>query len=136
MQGQVRFQQVQQGFQRLASQHASEKFEKKSRVLGIPPKLIFFEELGPRMRSHTRLSDENRSDFVLIGGCCTWTGQGYHIAGSPLKRSPPTNQARSLAADWSGALLLTTFFFRPTPSRLPPGRSTCFIACCKLGLID
>ena len=27
-------------------------------------------------------------------------------------------------------------FFRPTPSWLPPGRSTCFIACCKLGLID
>ena len=23
------------------------------------------------------------------------------------------------------------FFFRPTPSWLPPGRSTCFIACCK-----
>ena len=28
------------------------------------------------------------------------------------------------------------FFFRPTPSWLSPGRSTCFIACCKLGLID
>ena len=28
------------------------------------------------------------------------------------------------------------FFFRPTPSRLSPGRSTCFIACCKTGLID
>ena len=27
-------------------------------------------------------------------------------------------------------------FFRPTPSWLSPGRSTCFIACCKLGLID
>ena len=27
-------------------------------------------------------------------------------------------------------------FFRPTPSWRSPGRSTCFIACCKLGLID
>ena len=27
-------------------------------------------------------------------------------------------------------------FFRPTPSWLSPGRSTCFIACCKMGLID
>ena len=27
-------------------------------------------------------------------------------------------------------------FFRPTPSWLSPSRSTCFIACCKLGLID
>ena len=30
----------------------------------------------------------------------------------------------------------TCVFFRPTPSWLSPGRSTCFIACCKLGLID
>ena len=29
-----------------------------------------------------------------------------------------------------------SIFFRPTPSWLPPGRSTCFIVCCKLGLID
>ena len=28
------------------------------------------------------------------------------------------------------------FFFRPTPSWLPPGRSTCSIACCKIGLIS
>jgi hypothetical protein len=28
------------------------------------------------------------------------------------------------------------FFFRRTPSWLSPGRSTCFIACCKIGLID
>ena len=27
-------------------------------------------------------------------------------------------------------------FFRPTPSWLSPGRSTCFVACCKMGLID
>ena len=31
---------------------------------------------------------------------------------------------------------LEDFFFRPTPSWLSPGRSTCFIACCKMGLID
>ena len=29
-----------------------------------------------------------------------------------------------------------TFFFRPTPSWLPPGRPTRSIACCKLGLIS
>jgi len=32
-------------------------------------------------------------------------------------------------------LLRRGFFFRPTPSWLPPGRSTCFIACCKKELI-
>ena len=42
VQGQVRFQQVQQGFQRLASQQASERFNKNKmlQLLGIPPKLI------------------------------------------------------------------------------------------------
>ena len=28
------------------------------------------------------------------------------------------------------------FFFRPTPSWLSPGRSTCSIPCCNMGLID
>ena len=50
--GQV--QQVQQGFQRLALQHASERFVNiRLRVLGIPPKLIF-------------QSTSNLQDFTLV----------------------------------------------------------------------
>ena len=37
------------------------------------------------------------------------TGQGYHFAGLSVLQSPLRNHALSLAADWSGALLLTTY---------------------------
>ena len=38
--------------------------------------------------------------------------------------------------DGGEMLIAIVLFFRPTPSWLSPGRSTCFIACCKMGLID
>ena len=52
----------------------------------------------------------------------------------PLKEQPEFPALAELAR--RGLLAPDAFFFRPTPSWLSPGRSTCFIACCKMGLID
>ena len=57
--------------------------------------------------------------------------------GTPAARMVPP-QTGSLAQraieEWERNLC--DFFFRPTPSWLPPGRSTRSIACCKLGFIS
>ena len=56
---------------------------------------------------------------VCLVSCCpvlfVWSSRGF---------DPPC---------W---LVFSFLFFRPTPSWLSPGRSTCSIPCCNMGLID
>ena len=49
------------------------------------------------------------------------------------RAAKPAFMARSGVGISRVDALSWTFFFRPTPSWLPPGRSTRSIACCKLG---
>ena len=62
---------------------------------------------------------------------------GLHIAYQAKEHGQvETIVSRTTNCSKSTPLQARQFFFRPTPSWLPPGRSTRSIACCKIGLID